>query len=88
MRATAILGQRGEQAAAEYLAAQGFRIIARNWRCAEGEIDIVAVERHTLMMADEERTLERARNDKPVVDGVPGSFDEAVVSAVMGLTEH
>jgi putative endonuclease len=52
MRATALLGQRGEQAAAEYLAAQGFRIIARNWRCAEGEIDIVAVERHTLVVCE------------------------------------
>src|ERR1700722_1393894 len=52
MRATEVLGQRGEQAAAEYLAAAGFRILARNWRCAEGEIDIVAVERHTLVVCE------------------------------------
>ena len=52
MRAKDILGQRGEQAAAEYLAGSGFRILARNWRCAEGEIDIVAVERHTLVVCE------------------------------------
>ena len=52
MRATEDLGQRGEQAAAEYLAEAGFRILARNWRCAEGEIDIVAVERHTFVVCE------------------------------------
>ena len=52
MRAKDVLGQRGEQAAAEYLTAAGFRILARNWRCAEGEIDIVAVERHTLVVCE------------------------------------
>jgi putative endonuclease len=39
------LGRRGEHLAARYLAARGYRILARNWRCALGEIDIVA-ERH------------------------------------------
>jgi putative endonuclease len=52
MRAKDILGQRGEQAAAEYLLSAGFRILARNWRCAEGEIDIVAVERCTLVVVE------------------------------------
>ena len=52
MRATEVLGQRGEQAAAEFLTAAGFRVLARNWRCAEGEIDIVAVERHTLVVCE------------------------------------
>ena len=52
MRAKDVLGQRGEQAAAEYLLSGGFRILARNWRCAEGEIDIVAVERHTLVVCE------------------------------------
>ncbi|RKR73685.1 YraN family protein [Frondihabitans australicus] len=41
------LGIRGEQEAAEHLERSGFRILARNWRCAEGEIDIVAHEAAT-----------------------------------------
>ncbi|BDZ51171.1 UPF0102 protein [Frondihabitans sucicola] len=36
------LGIRGEQLAAEYLEGAGYRIIERNWRCRDGEIDIVA----------------------------------------------
>ncbi len=36
------LGQYGEGLAADYLATHGYEIIARNWRCAQGELDIVA----------------------------------------------
>lgn len=43
-RPTQVLGRRGEDKAAEFLEARGWRIVARNWRCREGEIDIVAAE--------------------------------------------
>lgn len=36
------LGRAGEQRAAEYLTSRGYTILDRNWRCAQGEIDIVA----------------------------------------------
>ena len=36
------LGQRGEQLAAERLAAMGYEIVERNYRCKAGEIDLVA----------------------------------------------
>ncbi|WOF21578.1 YraN family protein [Microbacterium betulae] len=36
------LGRAGEERAARYLASAGYDILARNWRCPEGEIDIVA----------------------------------------------
>lgn len=36
------LGKLGEALAAKYLAKKGYKIIARNWRCRQGEIDIVA----------------------------------------------
>src|SRR5262245_55519250 len=36
------LGRRGEDLACERLAALGLRIVARNWRCRAGEIDVVA----------------------------------------------
>jgi putative endonuclease len=38
------LGAFGEQLAAEHLAAAGLRILARNWRCRYGELDIVAAD--------------------------------------------
>jgi putative endonuclease len=46
------LGKHGEQLAAEYLQRAGFRILARNWRCAEGEIDIVAADRRALVAVE------------------------------------
>jgi putative endonuclease len=35
------LGRRGEELAARHLLAKGYRIIARNWRCETGELDLV-----------------------------------------------
>jgi putative endonuclease len=52
MRAKDALGACGEQAAAEYLEQHGLRILARNWRCSEGEIDIVAAERRALVVCE------------------------------------
>ena len=52
MHAKDVLGKSGEQAAAEYLESCGLRILDRNWRCAAGEIDIVAVERRTLVIVE------------------------------------
>lgn len=36
------LGRAGEDRAAAYLTGCGYEILDRNWRCADGEIDIVA----------------------------------------------
>ncbi|MFD0775852.1 YraN family protein [Streptomonospora algeriensis] len=46
------LGQRGEEAASAYLARCGLRILARNWRCPEGELDIVAGQGATIVVAE------------------------------------
>lgn len=35
-------GDRGEQAAASWLLERGYRLLARNYRCRWGEIDIIA----------------------------------------------
>jgi putative endonuclease len=36
------LGAWGESVAAHHLEAEGYRIVARNWRCTQGEIDLIA----------------------------------------------
>lgn len=38
------LGRRGEQLAAAFLESEGVQIIDRNWRCPQGEIDLVALD--------------------------------------------
>jgi putative endonuclease len=35
------LGNRGERLAAKWYAAAGYEVVARNWRCREGELDLV-----------------------------------------------
>ena len=49
MNAKDALGQHGEQLAAEYQQRAGFRILGRNWRCSEGENDIVAADRRVIV---------------------------------------
>lgn len=36
------LGAWGESVAALQLEADGYRIVARNWRCSQGEVDLIA----------------------------------------------
>jgi putative endonuclease len=42
MRVKDAVGRYGEQLAVSHLEAAGLVILARNWRCREGELDIVA----------------------------------------------
>lgn len=59
------LGRQGEQAAVEYLERAGLRILDRNWRCAQGEIDIVAAERQVLVIC-EVKTRSSAQYGSPL----------------------
>ena len=38
------IGALGEQLAVEHLQGLGLRIVARNWRCRYGELDVIAAE--------------------------------------------
>lgn len=51
-RVTIAIGRFGEQVAARRLEAAGLVILDRNWRCADGEIDIVATEGDTLVICE------------------------------------
>jgi putative endonuclease len=52
MNAKDVLGQQGEQLAASFLADAGLTVLERNWRCKQGEIDIVAVDGRTLVICE------------------------------------
>lgn len=46
------LGQRGEAIAAEKLAALGYEIVTRNYRCLSGEIDLIARHNETWVFVE------------------------------------
>jgi putative endonuclease len=45
-------GRKGEEEAAAYLARCGYEIVARNYRCPWGEVDIIAREGGTLVFVE------------------------------------
>jgi putative endonuclease len=51
-RDTRAIGRRGEDLAAEYLVGAGFRILARNVHLRHAELDLVALERTTLVFVE------------------------------------
>ncbi|MGV8884242.1 MAG: YraN family protein [Microbacteriaceae bacterium] len=52
MAAKDTLGRRGETLAAAYLEGADYDIIECNWRCSQGEIDIVATRGPTLVFVE------------------------------------
>lgn len=46
------LGRRGEDLAARRLVAKGYQIVARNWRCETGELDLVARDGEELVVVE------------------------------------
>lgn len=46
------LGRAGEELAARHLEERGLVVLSRNWRCREGELDIVATDGSTLIACE------------------------------------
>lgn len=46
------LGRRGERLAERHLLARGYRLIERNWRCRQGEIDLVVRDGDALVFVE------------------------------------
>lgn len=46
------LARYGERLAERYLRERGFTVLARNWRCREGEVDIVALDGDCLVVCE------------------------------------
>jgi len=60
------LGQRAEQATASWLASRGWTILARRWRCADGELDIVALDPDAVLVAVEVKVRRGGRAGDPL----------------------
>jgi putative endonuclease len=52
VRTRAELGAHGERIAVAYLTDAGLRLLDRNWRCREGELDLVAREDEAIVFCE------------------------------------
>jgi len=87
MRVKDAVGRFGEQLAVETLVADGLTIIERNWRCADGELDIVARESDTLVFVEVKTRSSVAFGD-PAEAVQPPKAARVRRLAVRWLVEH
>jgi putative endonuclease len=87
VRAKDAVGRYGEDVAARHLLDAGLEIVARNWRCAEGEIDIVARERGVLVIC-EVKTRSSTRFGFPAEAITRSKADRLRRLACRWLVEH
>ncbi len=73
MAAKDAVGRYGERVVAERLAAIGWEVLERNWRCAWGELDIVAVD-HGCVVAVEVKTRRTATYGSPLEAVTPAKL--------------
>ncbi len=59
------LGARGEQLTADRYVAEGYEILARNWRCRQGELDLV-LHRDRVVVFCEVKTRSSDRFGAPI----------------------
>lgn len=46
------LGARGEDRAAAWYAGRGYQVVARNWRCRDGELDLICAHGDRLVVCE------------------------------------
>ena len=82
------LGARGEQVVAEWYVARGYRVVARNWRCREGEIDLVLWSRRCDLVFCEVKTRSSTRFGVPAEAVTPAKQQRLRVLATRFLADH
>jgi putative endonuclease len=81
------LGKRGEDYAAQFLAAHGYVVFERNWHCLVGELDLVT-ERDGQVIFVEVRTRQTDRLGTPEESITPAKRAKLIAAAQTYLDEH
>jgi putative endonuclease len=84
---TTELGVHGERIAAAYLIRTGLRLLDRNWRCREGELDIVARDASAIVFC-EVKTRRGTGFGHPVEAVTPSKQRRLRLLAHRWLTTH
>lgn len=81
------LGDLGEKIAGDYLKKHGYKLVERNYHCREGEIDIVARQKNTLVFV-EVRTKTGAGFGTPEESVTRAKKDKMIAAAFKYLQAH
>jgi len=81
-----ILGRSGEDRAAKYLADQGYVVLERNYRAPHGEIDLVAMDKGTVVFV-EVKTRTTDAYGKPELAVNPRKQDH-MIKAALGYLKY
>jgi putative endonuclease len=81
------LGRYGETLAARHLSARGYTIQARNWRCPQGELDLVAHD-GTEWVFVEVRTRRAPNTDTAIESITPAKQARVLAAAEAYLAAH
>ena len=81
------LGERGERAAARYLKRRGYKILSRGDRLVPGELDLVALDRNTVVFV-EVKTRRSADAGHPAETVTPAKQRRLTRLAVTFLKRH
>ena len=80
-------GRFGEKEACRYLAANGYEILARNYRSRYGEIDLIAQHNGTVVFVEVKLRRDRAFADAAQAVG-PSKQEKLRKTALLWLSEH
>lgn len=86
-RVASAIGAHGEELACEYLSGLGYELVDRNWRCDQGELDIVARDGACLVFC-EVKTRRSVAFGSPVEAVTRGKAARLRRLAVSWLREH
>jgi len=84
--ARARLGRTGERQAARFLRRKGYRIVTRNYRCAGGELDLVALDGTTIVFVEVKTRSSRVHADPQ--DAVTPLKQERLMRAARTFIQH
>ncbi|GHF11994.1 MULTISPECIES: YraN family protein [Streptomyces] len=87
MDARRALGRYGEDLAVRRLAEAGMTVLARNWRCRDGELDIVARDADALVVC-EVKTRRAGPYEHPLAAVRPGKAGRLRLLAECWLERH
>ena len=74
-----ILGKTGEEIATQYLIKNGYRILIRNFRCRQGEIDIIVQDKNEIVFI--EVKTRKNRNYGSPIDAVDKRKQQHILNA-------